>query len=175
VSRRTPSKPSFKLSITAETGAAFVPFLREQVKASHAALNRRSRAAGGLPLRDLSIVLVGDRRMSALHEQFMGIEGPTDVLTFPMETDARGRVTAGEVIVCVPQARRAAKARRIPPRLEILLYALHGILHLLGHDDRTDRAFAAMHRTEDAILTELGFGPVFADQSPAVPRRGGGR
>ena len=110
--------------------------------------------------------------MSALHKQFMAIAGPTDVLTFPMETDTRGRVISGEVIVCVPQALRQAKARTIPPRLELLLYALHGLLHLLGYDDRTDSAFRIMHRTEDAILTELGFGPVFA-AAAAPPRRGG--
>ena len=50
------------------------------------------------------LALVGDARMSALHEQFMGIEGPTDVLTFPIDHDPAGRVTSGEVIVCVPRA-----------------------------------------------------------------------
>ena len=125
-----------------------------------------------MPLEALSVVLVGDRRMSALHEAFMKIAGPTDVLTFPLELDDRGRATAGEVIVCVPEARRQAKVRKIEPRLEVLLYALHGMLHLMGHDDRTDRAFRIMHRTEDAILTELGFGPVFAATPPTA---GGGR
>ena len=110
--------------------------------------------------------------MSALHKKFMGIPGPTDVLTFPMETDAHGCVITGEVIVCVSQALRQARARTIPPRLELLLYALHGLLHLLGYDDRTDSAFRIMHRTEDAILTELGFGPVFA-ATTAPPPRGG--
>jgi probable rRNA maturation factor len=162
-----------KLSVTAEVGKEFVPFLRRQIQAAYGALNRRSRSRGSLPLRDLSIVLVGNRRMSALHQQFMGIAGPTDVLTFPMETDVRGRVISGEVIVCVPQALRQARAHTIPPRLELLLYALHGLLHLLGYDDRTDSAFRMMHRTEDAILTELGFGPVFA--ATTAPARRGGR
>lgn len=126
-----------------------------------------------MTLVELSIVLAGDRRMSALHEAFMGVAGPTDVLTFPLESDHRGRATAGEVIICVPEARRQAKLRKIEPRLEVLLYALHGMLHLIGHDDRTDHAFRIMHRTEDAILTELGFGPVFAATPPAG--RGGCR
>jgi ssRNA-specific RNase YbeY (16S rRNA maturation enzyme) len=51
--------------------------------------------------------------------------------------------------------------RSIPPRMELLLYALHGMLHLSGFDDRTDRDFALMHRTEDSILESLGFAPVF--------------
>jgi probable rRNA maturation factor len=126
-------------------------------------------------LTEFSLVLIGDRRMSDLHAQFMGIAGPTDVLTFPLDQDARGWVTAGEVYVCVPEATRQARARKIPLRLELLLYGLHGMLHLGGYDDRTARDFALMHRTEDAILSGLGFGPVFAvpaaARTPAGPRR----
>ena len=151
---------SFDVSITAETGRPFVPFLRAQLRAAHAALASR-QPRRRLPLGELSLALVGDARMSALHEQFMGIEGPTDVLTFPIDHDPAGRVTSGEVIVCVPEARRQATARKIPHRLELLLYAIHGMLHLLGYDDRTARGFAAMHQMEDDILQQLGFGPVF--------------
>jgi len=119
------------------------------------------------PLRELSIALVGESLMSQLHEQFMNVPGPTDVLTFPLETDARGRALGGEVIVCVPVAVREARQRHIPPAKEVLLYALHGMLHLCGFDDRTAKAFRTMHRKEDQILTALGLGPVFE----ALPNR----
>ena len=192
----------FHLNVTAEVGRAHAPFLRTNVKRAHGLLvawaSRPSRNRGAtarkelktaprehtgetpMPrlvvtrsLQGLSLVLVGDRRMSDLHAQFMGIAGPTDVLTFPLDQDARGRVTSGEVYVCVPEATRQARARKIPLRLELLLYGLHGMLHLLGCDDRTARDFALMHRTEDAILTGLGFGPVFAAPATAAaaPRR----
>ena len=100
--------------------------------------------------------------MAQLHEQFMGVRGPTDVLTFPLEKDEAGNVVAGEVVVCVPEARRQARARGVAVERELLLYALHGMLHLCGYDDRTARAFRTMHRTEDRILTQLGVGPVFS-------------
>lgn len=121
-------------------------------------------------LAELSLALVDDERMSQLHERFMGIAGPTDVLTFELEHDRRGRVTCGEVVVCVPEARRQARKRGIALRLELLLYALHGMLHLCGFDDRTDRGFRTMHRREDDILTRLGFGPVFAAVLQKKPR-----
>ena len=164
------------MTITSETGRAFIPFLRRQLRAAHAALEskfkpRRRR----LPLREMSLALVNDARMSALHVEFMGIHGPTDVLTFPIDQDARGRVTSGEVIVCVPQARRQAKRHTIPLRLELLLYSIHGMLHLIGYDDRTPRDFATMHRTEDEILTELGFGPVFTTAATTTTRKGARR
>ena len=142
------------LEVTAaRTGREYVPYLRKKLPEAHDLLT--------CPLAEMSVALVGDRRMAALHEQFMGIAGPTDVLTFELDHDARGRVTAGEVVVCVPHALREARRRGIRPRDEVLLYALHGMLHLCGYDDRNDRDFVKMHRREDQILRALGVGPVF--------------
>jgi probable rRNA maturation factor len=124
------------------------------------------------PLRLLSLAFVGDTRMSQLHEQFMGIPGPTDVLTFPLDHDNRGRVTAGEVIVCVPEACRRSRDSGASVRDEVLLYCLHGMLHLCGYNDKTPREFRRMHRAEDMILTRLGVGPVFHREAAAKgPRR----
>jgi probable rRNA maturation factor len=149
------------LAIHAATGKELVPYLRKKLLEAHKVL-------GGV-LGELSVALVGDRRMSQLHEQFMGISGPTDVLTFPLEQDARGRVTSGEVIVCVPEARRRARG---PLREEVLLYALHGMLHLSGFDDRTESAYRTMHRMEDDILTRIGVGRVFAPVNGQGTSRG---
>jgi rRNA maturation RNase YbeY len=150
-----PTDPPFDLSINAETGIQYVPYVRKHLRAAHRILRP--------PLRDLSLALVGDGRMSALHKDFLGVPGPTDVLTFPLEEDRRGRVLAGEVVVCVPEARRQARARGLAVERELLLYALHGMLHLTGFDDRTDAGYRAMHRTEDMILSQLGVGQTFAD------------
>ena len=119
-------------------------------------------------LTEFSVVLVGDQRMSNLHLRFMNIAGPTDVLTFPIDEDSRGRPTAGEVYVCVPEAHRQSHALATPLRSELLLYALHGLLHLSGFDDRTESQYRRMHRTEDDILSRLGIGRVFAP-NPVKP------
>ena len=104
----------------------------------------------------MSIVLVNDRLMSDLHVQFMNIPGPTDVLTFPMDE------TSGEIAICVPEARRRSKENQTKLQNELLLYAIHGMLHLCGMDDRTRRGFEQMHRMEDQILEKIGVGKVFA-------------
>ena len=158
---RPPS--AFDLTLTAATGRAHLPYLRRHVRAAHALL--------APPLVELSIALVGDKRMADLHLEFMNIPGPTDVLTFPLDHDGRGRVTAGEVVVCVPEAKRRAAGHGVTVRQELLLYAVHGLLHLCGFDDRTARGFRRMHRTEDDILAKLGVGPVF--DRPASGRSGG--
>lgn len=115
--------------------------------------------------REISFVLVGDAMMSKLHVEFMNIPGPTDVLTFPIDQDARGRTLTGEIIVCIPEARRRAKENGVPLLHEVLLYCLHGWLHLSGHDDRNKRDFERMHAEEDRILTRLGVGQVFAPKT----------
>ena len=143
----------FSLQVHAAAGKRHVGFLRRHLRAAHRTLNP--------PLAELSVALVGDARMSALHEQFMGIPGPTDVLTFPLDVDARGRALSGEVVVCVPEAGRRARETGTAVERELLLYALHGLLHLCGYDDRTEPDYRRMHRREDMILTQLGVGPVF--------------
>ena len=133
----------------------FLPsYLRKHLKSAHALLSP--------PLTDLSLALVGDKKMSALHLQFMSLPGPTDVLTFPLDLNAKGKPLSGEVVICVPEARRRCQESGTELNKELLLYALHGLLHLCGFDDRTDRQFRRMHRMEDEILTRLGVGPVFA-------------
>ena len=114
---------------------------------------------------EISIALLGDTKMAALHKRFMNVPGPTDVLTFPLDHDARGRVTAGEVVVCVSHAQREAKRGGIDVNHELLLYALHGVLHLSGFDDRTSADHARMHKEEDRILRQIGIGAVFVSSS----------
>jgi probable rRNA maturation factor len=157
------------LTFHAFVGASAVPYLRRHIRKAHQLL--------APPLREFSIALVNDQRMSDLHMQFMNIAGPTDVLTFPLELNDDGMATAGEVILCVPEARRRAKEHGVTVENELLLYALHGMLHLSGFDDRTARGFARMHRTEDEILQRLGVGPVFhaRREQPARVKHGGRR
>src|SRR5688500_908660 len=153
-----------KLTIVPQTGKVFETGLRRQLRAARMLVRS--------PLREMSLVLVNDATMSDLHQRYMNLPGPTDVLTFPIDVDARGKSLAGEVYVCVPEARRRAKEHGTRAADEVLLYALHGMLHLCGFDDRTPAEFARMHRTEDRILTRLGIGPVFHPaHAPRAARR----
>jgi probable rRNA maturation factor len=146
--------PPLDLTITAAAGKPLVAYLRRHLRAAHAVPEAAAGRAVGRARRRRPDV----RPARAVHER----PGPTDVLTFPLDEDARGRVTAGEVVVCVPEARRRAKAEGTDLRREVLLYALHGMLHLSGYDDTTPAAFARMHRAEDRILSQIGVGAVFA-------------
>jgi probable rRNA maturation factor len=147
------NEKALHLTIDARGSKSLVPFVRKHLIQAHQILKP--------PLREMSLVLVGDAVMSRLHKEYMDLDEPTDVLTFPIDENPRGQVLSGEVFVCVPEAKRQAKERGTPLASEVLLYSLHGMLHLCGFDDRTERDFRRMHRTEDKILTRLGLGAVF--------------
>jgi rRNA maturation RNase YbeY len=141
-----------RLAISADAGREFVAFLRKMLP--------RARKLVRGPLSELSLAIVGSRRMAELHQRFMGLAGPTDVLTFELEHDRRGRVTSGEVVICLPVARKQARQFGHDPRMELLLYAIHGMLHLCGFDDRSAADFRRMHAMEDSVLKALGLAPM---------------
>ena len=123
------------------------------------------RLAGlaGVSRGRLGLAVVGDDQMSQMHQQYCDIAGTTDVLTFDMRDEAKGNPSAvdGDIVICLDEAARQAKQRGHDVRLEALLYALHGLMHLLGEDDHDEAAYRQMHRREDDLLTRAGFGPLF--------------
>ena len=98
---------------------------------------------------NLSVLLVGSQEMAALNLKHTGRDGLTDVLAFPM-----GDGILGDVVVC-PVRAIAAAGESGDPHDEVLLYALHGTLHLLGYDDNEAGA-EAMYAKEDEILARFG-------------------
>lgn len=116
----------------------------------------------------VSIRLVDDETMSDLHERSMGISGPTDVLTFDLsenETDTTAPKIEGDVVISIDTARREAQARNHPLVHELMLYAIHATLHLLGFDDHSEIDATRMHTEEDAIMVAMGIGPVYGRPS----------
>jgi len=107
---------------------------------------------------DLSFVLVGDDEMAGLNGRFRGRQRPTDVLAFPL---AEEPVLYGEVVVSAQTARREAARQGLPAYDEVVLYAVHGTMHLLGHDDHDPVRRRRMRRAERAVLATLGLAPVY--------------
>lgn len=99
----------------------------------------------------LSLVYLDDAEMSKLNERYLKHQGPTDVLAFPISPKQ------GEVIASGETALREATARNIDPQGEIILYTIHGVLHLLGYDDKTEQEATEMHALEKDILLQLGY------------------
>ena len=120
------------------------------------------------PLAELSVLLVDEPAMTELHVRWMGEEGPTDVLAFPMDElrlpqpgthgdhsspdpDA-GEVLLGDVVICPQVAATQAAEAGHPVQDELDLLCTHGILHLLGHDHADPEEHATMFGLQDRLL-----------------------
>lgn len=93
------------------------------------------------PVAELSITLVDEGTMSSLHQQWMDLPGPTDVMSFPMDELRPGSEgvepdsgVLGDVVLCPSVARKQAEQTGHSVADEVLLLTTHGILHLLGFD-----------------------------------------
>ncbi len=128
---------------------------------------RATLSAEGIPRGQLEVAVVVDREMKRLHKAWMGKTATTDVLTFDLQhpkiKTAKNQSIDGQIVVCETVARRRTRAGRRDWRDELLLYVVHGCLHLCGYDDHRERDSARMHRREDEILTRLGHGAVYSE------------
>ena len=121
----------------------------------------------------LSVVVVADPRMSDLHRQYHNDASTTDVLTFdlgetqPAEPTNASPAIDGEIYICLDEARRQAESLGHDVRYELLLYAVHGLLHLLGYDDHDPHEYHRMHAREDELLEAVGVGRVFGPSDPS--------
>jgi probable rRNA maturation factor len=99
---------------------------------------------------ELALVLAGDRLLHRLNRDYRGKDRPTDVLSFPGDGGEGG---LGDIVISVETAERNARGpgRSLPQELDVL--ALHGFLHVLGHDHETDDG--TMHRLERRLRRKL--------------------
>ena len=112
-------------------------------------LEEASVAAGRI-----SIAVVDDQTIRRLHRQYLDVDEPTDVLSFPLESDRS--CLEGEVIVSAQTAQATAPQFGWSAENELLLYVIHGTLHLVGYDDTTDEKRTEMRRQEKAYLRRFG-------------------
>jgi probable rRNA maturation factor len=107
---------------------------------------------GGREELALSVAIVDDARIAELHGRWFDDPTPTDVISFDLG-DEPG--PAGELYVSLECALRVARERGGDPARELLLYVVHGALHLCGFDDIEPRDRARMRRAERTVLSQL--------------------
>jgi probable rRNA maturation factor len=110
----------------------------------------------------IGIAIVGDAQMRVLNRRFTGRRTATDCLSFDLsDGQGPGRERVLEIVVNAERAIREALARGHRPQAELALYIAHGLLHQLGFDDLKPAQAKRMHRMEDEILQDLGYGAVY--------------
>jgi probable rRNA maturation factor len=142
------------------------PRLRLDRRALTAAITtldaQAARFAGGCPAGELSIVFLSDAALAKLHADFLHDPTPTDVITFEGHP-ALG--VAGEICVSVDTAASYARRHRGKFSRELLLYVIHGWLHLAGYDDLQPvkkRRMRAAEARALRLLEAAGLGVTFS-------------
>ena len=112
---------------------------------------------------DLTIMFVDPDPIAELHMRWMNLEGPTDVMSFPMDELRPGdgktvmEGVLGDIVICPWVAAQQAAAAGHSTMQEMLLLTIHGILHLLGYDHESGGLeMVRMREKEESVLSSLG-------------------
>ncbi len=164
---RADPDPAQPIQVIADTDAIApgdVDWLSDRLPAAAVAL--------GAEIISFNVVLVDDARMVRMHREYHDDPTTTDVLSFDLRDEVfagspeAGVLPAveGEVYVCIDEAARQAADRGHAVGHELLLYAVHGLLHLVGYDDHDPDDQQRMHEREDELLEAIGVGRVYAER-----------
>ena len=113
----------------------------------------------------LSVVFVTDRKIKLLNKAFLGHDKTTDVISFDLTDDTLSRSKKknikrieGEIIVSAVTAFNNAKIYKTSPYQELVLYVIHGILHLLGYDDHSTADIKRIRKKEKELMALKNLG-----------------
>ena len=118
---------------------------------------RQVLAGEGVARAEISIAVVDDATIHQLNVQYLNHDYPTDVLSFVL--DKQEGLLDGELVVSADTAATSAAEYGWLLDDELLLYVIHGALHLVGYQDATDPQRMRMRRREDHYLAQHGLEP----------------
>ena len=103
----------------------------------------------------LSFAFVDNNEIKRLNKKYFDTDDVTDVIAFPL--DNHKNALNGEIVVSVETAVDTADKENVDAEGEIILYVVHGLLHLLGYSDVNREDAIIMHEKESMILKALGY------------------
>jgi len=105
-------------------------------------------------LAEVDLAVVGRKEMASLNRRYLGRREHTDVLSFDLTRLGHERMTV-QIVVCGPVAVEQAAKLGTGPQRELMLYTVHGLLHLLGYDDTSPAEAEKMHARERELLEQF--------------------
>ena len=109
-------------------------------------------AESSLKIGNVSVIFMDGRSMRALNKKFLRHDYVTDVISFDLSSQTS---LEGEIYVCFEQAAKQAKEYKVPVSNELLRLVAHGMLHILGYDDRSQKQRNAMLSLGDRYISKL--------------------
>jgi probable rRNA maturation factor len=112
-------------------------------------------AGEGVADAEISLAFVDNATIHTLNKRYLDHDEPTDVLSFPL-SEPNAKRLAGELVIGAEVALAQAQERGHDVQAELALYVIHGMLHLCGHDDKSDTTAQEMRQRERHYLAALG-------------------
>ena len=107
---------------------------------------------------EINVVLVDNKKIKEMNNAFLGHNYATDVLSFAYEKGEKPKSNiTGEIVISAEMAARLARKQGHAVEGELALYLTHGLLHLLGYNDKRKHEAKKMHQRERVLLTNLGY------------------
>ncbi len=141
---------AIRLALQYACGSADLPTRRAVNKWIRAALARRRASA------EVTVRIVGEAEGADLNRRWRKRRAATNVLSFPNEGHA-APAFLGDIVICAPVVVREAHEQLKSPEAHWAHLIVHGVLHLLGYDHKTQRDAEAMETLEQDILKRLGY------------------
>lgn len=105
---------------------------------------------------EITISFVNNRKIRELNLRYLGKDRPTDVLTFDITESSRVPDDIfADIVISTDTAIRNARIFKTSNTYELYLYVIHGLLHILGYDDKSKKEKAAMHKKEAFLMERI--------------------
>lgn len=109
----------------------------------------------------LSFVFVSSQKIRALNKKYLNRPHATDVLAFDFRSESAmagesPAAVSGEIIISTDAVRQNARHFKSSIAAELVLYMVHGVLHLVGYDDHNPRDVSQMRAKEEDVMRALG-------------------
>jgi probable rRNA maturation factor len=140
---------------------SFIPVVHDDL----VALAARVLRGEGVSRASISIALVDDAAIHRVNRAHLDHDCPTDVISFLLSEPDEAEL-AGELVVSTQTALAIAVQLDVPPWAELVLYVVHGLLHLCGYDDRSDEDARIMRAREKMALERENLAAALAGSEP---------
>ncbi len=106
---------------------------------------------------ELNLVFTDNKKIKKINKTFLGHNFATDVISFTYNNASLENDISGEIIISVEMAIKLAQKLKCTIEGEIALYLVHGLLHLLGYNDKLKKDAKKMHLREKELLSMYGY------------------
>lgn len=108
---------------------------------------------------EITVCFVDDPKIRELNLKYLGKNNPTDVIAFDMPEPKSPDEIFADIVISADRAIDNAEAFHTSPLYELYLYVIHGVLHILGYDDKSKKDRLIMRKKEESLLKVLSLSP----------------